>query len=292
MTDDPTGVALREHLDEILGGVTPSPALLDGIRAGYDRRMRRRATALACGSALTVAAATVAVLLTPTVGNSRQTTHPGGRPSVGPTPTVTAPVPPDYPPAEPSEKLLTGPFAFPRPSGEIARFRMNHEPGDRAGSRRTLLVWYNAPKDVFCAVDVVQSPDDPNAQRGATYGGGCSLEPAPTTWHTGLVTGSEACDGKYWHYWFGVVGANTATVKAHVAHGPDPDPDVIVGHLDGAPRSFFVVIDVPAPTTKPAIVFRYLDANGRVVGEQTRIIDNHGDPRGCAAPRATVSPGG
>jgi len=271
MIDDPTGLALREHLDAVLADVVPQPSLLDGIRADYDRRMRRRAAMLAGGSALTAAAATATVLVASNVGAADRGVAPGTEPSASSSPSVS----PTYPPPQPPERIFTGPYAFARPSGEIATFPLALHQNDPADSRRTLLVWYNAPEDVFCATDILQTSSDPGGG-GTGGGGGCSATPTSKIRRSGLVLGSENCPNGGWGYWFGVVGADTATVEAHAIGGPDPT--VTVRRLDGAPTPFFVITDVHASV----IDFRYLDADGNEVGHQQSTLPQPAIPGSCS----------
>ena len=281
MIDDPAGTALREHLDDVLSGVRPHPFLLENVRAEHDRRSRRRAMAMASGSALTAATATAVVLWGSTIDLGH---HVGGH-HTQPTPLAS----PSYPPAQPDERWFAEPYALPRPSGEIARIALPSEDNDPANSRRTLLVWYNAPKDTFCEHDIVQSPDYPEGSERAGGGssGGCSAIPPSNPRHTGLVSGSENCKGDSWLYWFGVVGADAPTVEVRGVGGPDPQ--VTTQQLDGAPTPFFVVIDA----TAPVLEFRYLAADGHLVREQ---LERHSLARGgatyCGNPTPTPTPSG
>jgi len=270
MTDDPTGLALREHLDAVLADVAPRSSLLDGIHDEYGRRMRRRATVVAGGSALTAAAATATVLVASNIGAADRGVAPDTEPSASSSPTDS----PTYPPPQPPERIFTGPYAFPRPSGEVATFPLALDQNDPADSRRTLLVWYNAPEDSFCASEILQTSSDPGGGGG---GGGCSATPTQKIRRTGLVLGSENCANGGWGYWFGVVGADTATVEAHAAGGSDPT--VTVRQLDGAPTPFFVVTDIDIHA--PEIDLRYLDADGNEVGHQQQTLPHPASPGSC-----------
>lgn len=263
MNDDAGGLALRDHLEVVLADVAPRPSLLADIRAEHQRRLRMRAVGLGVGSAVTAAAATAAVLLVPALGADGD--HRGGQP-----------VPLDsaaYPPAQPAEKWFTRPYPLPRPSGEIAQYALPAQERDPAGSQRTLLVWYNADKDAYCAHDIVQTAANPEGSDDPSTTGGCSANPPITMRRTGLVMGSVNCKKQGWEYWFGVLVPGATTVKVDGVGGPDPA--VVVRRLDGAPRSFFLVIDPAAPT----MVFRYLDADGHQVGDlqdATPLASGHG----------------
>jgi hypothetical protein len=284
MTDDPTGLALRDHLDEVLAGLAPDPSLLHSIRAERQRRLRRRTAVLGCASVLTAVTATGAVLWGSLVAGERD----GGRPTPlasapGPSPSESPSSAPSasYPPAQPNEQWFTGPYAFPRPTGEIVRFPMQLEERDPSDSRRTLLVWYSAPKDTFCAMDLLQTRDHPDGEPSSGVGG-CSAAPSVQPRHTNIVNASESCGRIAFPFVFGVLGDDATTVKAYGVGGPDPD--VTLRPLDGAPTSLFVVVDA----TAPALIFRYLDADGHVVREQN--LRNHhnlpGEPVNCARVQA------
>jgi hypothetical protein len=222
----------------------------------------------------------------------------GPRPAVQPTPLVTptpSPTMPSYPPAQPDPRWFANPFGLPRPSGEIARIPLRSEDNDPVGSRRTLLVWYNATKNTFCEHDIVQTERYPEGsdRAGGGGGGGCSATPMALPWRrTQLVTGTESCREDYWPYWLGVVGADAPIVKVHGV--PGPNPKVIVQRLQGAPTSFFVAVDAIAPV----LLFDYLDAQGHLVRQQRQ--SHHvvpGRPLNCAslptpAPTPTPTPSG
>ncbi len=283
MIDDPTGIALRDHLDDLLAGVRPHPSLLDNIRTEHHRRSRRRAIAMASGSVLTSAVATAVVVWGSTAGVVHHG-HGGGGRTPQPVPLAS----PTYPPAQPDETWFSA-FGLPRPSGQIARFTLPPDDNDPPDSQHTLLVWYNAGKDTFCAMDIVQTAQYPQGSRLAGGGGGgCSDSSPGHTTHTGLVTSSESCNRDYWPYLFGLVGANAPVVKVHGVGGPDPE--LIVKRLDGAPRSFFIVIDA----TAPALRFDYFASDGHLVRQD---IERHGGlgpnaPVDCHQPVPTASPPG
>jgi hypothetical protein len=251
MSDDRAGLALREHLGDVLADVMPRPTLLDDIHAAHQRRLRRRASLLAAGSALTVAAATAAVLWT--------TTTTGGHGLVRTK--ITPAASPSYGPPKPLEEWFTSSFPLARPTGEIVAIPLSSDVLDPADSKRSLVVWYNAGQDVFCSGEVVQDRDHPDGWRGAGGGASCTDNARHRPWASQITSGASNCQGT--RYWFGVIGVDAPKVEVTGVGGPDPT--LTLRGLEGAPSPFFVVTDIKAP----AVLFRYLDAHGKLVRQVT-----------------------
>ncbi|MDQ1683999.1 MAG: hypothetical protein QOC82_736 [Frankiaceae bacterium] len=283
MSDDTTGVALRDHLDEVLAGVTPSPTLLDDVRAAHHRRSRRRATVVAFGSALGTAAATAIVVWGPTFAGAPGDGggHRHSQPAPLASPSYSSP---SYPPPQPREKWFHGPYAYGRPTSDVATFPLAAREQDPANSRRTLLVWYAATEAEYCVRDILQSPDDPYGDADGRSGGGCTLVPAQGPTRTNVRESSETCTR--WAYVVGMIAPDTARVEARGIGGPTPA--VTVRQIRGAPAPVFVVVDASAPT----FVFRYLDAAGHQVGY--RLMTHHipGGATRCVPTVPTPTPSG
>jgi len=282
MSDENTGLALREHLEHVLAGVQPDPMLAQHVRSQHRRRVRRYQAGIATGSALAVAGIVAATMWIGSATGSGTVVHPMPLASEGsPTPTPTAA--PSYPPAEP-QKFADGHYPLPPPTGEILRFPLRSEPNDPPGSQRTLMVWHNADTNDYCADSTVQTPEHPTGGGGGSAGGGCAGTTSPDE-HllSGLVLASPACGDESWSFIFGVLGRNAVKVTAEGVGGPDPE--VVTRRLDGWDMSVFLVLDAEAPT----VVFHYLDADGHEVRHQTQ---GHGAATGngnvCDGPIGTT----
>ncbi|MDQ1747636.1 MAG: hypothetical protein QOD07_1899 [Frankiaceae bacterium] len=274
MTDDATGLALRDHLDGVLAGVVPSATLLDTVHAAHHRRVRRRAMALSSGAALTVAAATAAVVVGAAGGAPTTPDHKAHQPI----PPASAP---SYGTPKPQERWFAGRFAFPRPSGEVAVYPVHPERKDPADTRRSLLVWYSAPAKMYCAHDVLQTPDHPDGDDGPTSGGSCAALPQSMPPRTLLSSFGGECGS--FEFVLGIVGVDAPKVEARAVGGPNPD--VIIRRLDQAPAPFFLVVDAKAQ----ALMMRYYDAGGHFLRYQmARIPVNARADANCAASQLTA----
>ena len=268
MNDDTTALALRDHLEHVLAGLAPQPSLLTEIHHRHDRRVRRHALALSTGAALTVAAATAVVLIGAASGASTG----GDRKRHQPTPLASSP---SYSTPKPQESWFTGKIAFPRPTGEIAVYPVQSWKSDPTNSRRSLLVWYDAPARTYCAHDILQTPDNPDGDPGPRSGGSCAAIPRTVTLRTELASYAGACGG--FEYVLGLVGPDAPKVEARAIGGPNPD--VIVRRLDDAPMPFYLVRDAKAQ----ALMMRYYNAAGHFLRYQmARIPPNARSDVACA----------
>lgn len=251
MSDESTGLALREHLEHVLAAVQPDPMFVDSVRAQHRRQVRRRQAFAAAASALAVAAVSAAAWWIGSAAGSGKTPAPTPLASESSTPT-----PAGYGPAQPMESWFTGSYPLPRPTNGIAQLPLHSYAIDSPGSKRSVLVWYSADTESYCAHSIVQTPEHPEGYEGESSTGGCSDDAKGVRLGAGAVSSAQACGSESWSFVFGVLGADADRVTAEGLGGPDPK--IAVRKLDGWRYGVFVALDVKAP----GVLFHFFNAAG------------------------------